>query len=261
MLGTVCYVIDALTRILVPSLPDRLDRCLLPAPDSLRGLTTGLPAHPRREDTTPASFGFRRGLSRLPKNTTTSGVAVKHIETQVDLPADPSVVWEELVATTSMASWDRFITPMAGVIKVEERVPLRIAPVGGRPMMFKPRVTVVEPSRRLEWVGTMGMPELSDRTRSRWLPPVTQAPASMTKSPEESARAVARPGQVLDDTARTASPAAPTTIWTRHHRKRRPGRSAARTPLPVPTGRGSTSSGPLTGEDRRTSTHPPHLTE
>ncbi len=33
-------------------------------------------------------------------------------------------------------------------------------------MTFKPRVTVVEPGRRLEWLGTMGIPRLFDGRHS-----------------------------------------------------------------------------------------------
>jgi hypothetical protein len=91
---------------------------------------------------------------------------MKRIETQVDLPAEPSVVWEQLVDTDSIGSWNPFITSLSGVIEVGERLQVRIAPVGGRPMTFKPRVTIVEPAHRLEWLGTMGVPGLFDGRHS-----------------------------------------------------------------------------------------------
>ena len=75
---------------------------------------------------------------------------MKRIETQVGLPAAPSVVWEQLVDTA----------------EVGERLEVRVAPVGGRPMTFKPRVTVVEPHRRLEWLGSMAIPGLFDGRHS-----------------------------------------------------------------------------------------------
>ena len=35
---------------------------------------------------------------------------MKRIETHVDLPAAPAVVWEQLVDVDSMGSWNPFIT-------------------------------------------------------------------------------------------------------------------------------------------------------
>ena len=64
---------------------------------------------------------------------------MKRIETQVDLPAAPSVVWEQLVDTAEVGSWNPFILSLSGVFEVGERLEVRVAPVGGRPMTFKPR--------------------------------------------------------------------------------------------------------------------------
>jgi hypothetical protein len=61
---------------------------------------------------------------------------------------------------------------MTGILEVGERLQVRIAPVGGRAMTFKPRVTVVEPGRRLEWLGTMGLPGLFDGRHSFTLTPI-----------------------------------------------------------------------------------------
>ena len=97
---------------------------------------------------------------------------MNRIETQVDLPAVPLVVWEQLVDTEALGSWNPFITSLSGVLAVGERLKVRIAPVGGRPMTFKPRVTVVELGQRLEWLGTMGVPGLFDGRHSFTLAPV-----------------------------------------------------------------------------------------
>ena len=82
---------------------------------------------------------------------------MRRIEAHVDLPADPSLVWQHLTDTSAMSSWNPFITSMSGRLAVGERLEVRISPVGGRPMTFTPQVTVVEPGRRLEWLGTMGI--------------------------------------------------------------------------------------------------------
>jgi len=99
---------------------------------------------------------------------------MKRIETQIDLPAEPSVVWAHLTDMDTMGTWNPFITSMSGVLKVGERLQVRIAPVGGRPMTFKPRVTIVEPGQCLEWLGTMGVPGLFEGRHSFTLTPTGQ---------------------------------------------------------------------------------------
>lgn len=54
---------------------------------------------------------------------------MKRIETQVDLPAEPSAVWAQLTDTESMGTWNPFITSMSGIREVGERITVRIAPV------------------------------------------------------------------------------------------------------------------------------------
>ena len=50
---------------------------------------------------------------------------MKRIETQVDLPAVPSVVWAQLMDTASIGSWNPFITSLSGVLEVGERLEVR----------------------------------------------------------------------------------------------------------------------------------------
>lgn len=96
---------------------------------------------------------------------------MKRIETHVDLPVAPTVVWKQLIDVESMGSWNPFITSLSGVLKVGERLRVRVAPVGGRPMTFTPRVTVVEANHRLEWLGRMGVPGIFDGRHSFTLIP------------------------------------------------------------------------------------------
>jgi hypothetical protein len=55
---------------------------------------------------------------------------MKRIETQVDLPAVPAVVWAQLVDSASIGSWNPFITSLSAALEVGERLQVRIAPVG-----------------------------------------------------------------------------------------------------------------------------------
>jgi hypothetical protein len=125
---------------------------------------------------------------------------MKHIEAQVDLPADPSVVWQHLVDTESMGSWNPFITSMSGILEVGERLQVRIAPVGGRAMTFKPRVTVVEPGRCLEWLGTMGMPGLFDGRHSFTLSTVGEGRTRFVQAENFSGALIPFTGKLLSKT-------------------------------------------------------------
>jgi len=125
---------------------------------------------------------------------------MKRIETQIDLPAVPSAVWDELVDTASIGSWNPFITSVTGVFEVGERLRVRIAPVGGRPMTFTPRVTVVEPGRRLEWLGTMGVPGLFDGRHSFTLTPVGEGSTRLVQAEEFSGALVPFTGRLLGRT-------------------------------------------------------------
>jgi hypothetical protein len=125
---------------------------------------------------------------------------MKRIETQVDLPAVPSVVWEQLVDTASIGTWNPFITSLSGVIEVGERLQVRIAPVGGRPMTFKPRVTVAEPGRRLEWLGTMGIPGLFDGRHSFTLTALGQGSTRLVQAEEFSGVLIPFTGKLLSRT-------------------------------------------------------------
>jgi hypothetical protein len=125
---------------------------------------------------------------------------MKRIETQVDLPAAPSIVWEHLVDTASMGSWNPFIVSMSGVLEVGERLQVRIAPVGRRPMTFKPRVTVVEPARRLEWLGSMGIPGLFDGRHSFTLTQVCERSTRLVQAEDFSGALIPFTGKLLSKT-------------------------------------------------------------
>jgi hypothetical protein len=125
---------------------------------------------------------------------------MKRIETQVDLPAVPAVVWEQLVDAAAMESWNPFITSLSGVLAVGERIQVRIVPVGGRPMTFKPRVTVVEPGQRLEWLGTMGIPGIFDGRHSFTLTPLVNGSTRLVQAEDFSGALVPFTGKLLGKT-------------------------------------------------------------
>jgi hypothetical protein len=125
---------------------------------------------------------------------------MKRIETQADLPAPSSVVWAQLIDTAAMGSWNPFITFMSGVFEVGERLTVRITPVGGRPMTFKPRVTVVAPGRRLEWLGTLGVPGLFNGRHSFRLTPVGEGCTRLVQAEDFSGVLIPFTGGLLSRT-------------------------------------------------------------
>jgi hypothetical protein len=125
---------------------------------------------------------------------------MKRIETQVDLPAVPMVVWDQLVDTAAMESWNPFITYLAGNVEVGQRLQVRIEPVGGRPMTFKPRVTIAEPGQRLEWLGTMGVPGLFDGRHSFTLSPIAEGRTRLVQAEDFSGALIPFTGRLLSRT-------------------------------------------------------------
>lgn len=125
---------------------------------------------------------------------------MKRIQAQVDLPAVPSVVWQQLTDTASIGSWNPFITSASGILAVGQRLRVRIVPQGGRPMTFTPRVTVVEPGQRLEWLGTLGVPGLFDGRHSFTLAPVGNAGTRLVQGEQFSGALVPFAGKLIRKT-------------------------------------------------------------
>ena len=67
-------------------------------------------------------------------------------------------------------------------------------------MTFTPRVTVVEPGQRLEWLGTMGIPGLFDGRHSFTLTPVGNSGTRLVQAEEFSGALVPFAGKLLGKT-------------------------------------------------------------
>ena len=87
---------------------------------------------------------------------------MKRLVTTIAIAASPAAVWAALIDLERYPAWNPFITSATGDLREGGRLRVRIAPPGGRPMTFKPTVTVVDPERRLEWLGHLGVPGLFD---------------------------------------------------------------------------------------------------
>ena len=107
---------------------------------------------------------------------------MKHVTSVVDIPASKEQVWTALVDTASYPRWNPFITKFAGELVVGQRLEIRIAPLGGRVMEFKPTVTQVEPGYRLEWLGTLGVRGVFDGRHSFTLQALGEHSTRLTQS-------------------------------------------------------------------------------
>lgn len=87
---------------------------------------------------------------------------MKEISTAIDIEAAPTVVWEVLTDLSAFEAWNPFIVRAQGEVEPGARLMLRMQPQGGKVMTFRPKITSVEPRRRLEWFGHLGLPGLFD---------------------------------------------------------------------------------------------------
>jgi hypothetical protein len=67
-------------------------------------------------------------------------------------------------------------------------------------MTFKPRVTVVEPGRRLEWLGTMGIPGIFDGRHSFTLTPVGEGCTRLVQAEDFTGALIPFTGKLLSKT-------------------------------------------------------------
>jgi hypothetical protein len=126
---------------------------------------------------------------------------MKSIRVTTEIAAPVETVWAELSAVTSYAEWNPFITRFEGTLVVGTRPEIRIAPPGGRPMTFRPTITVVEEGRRLEWLGRLVMPGVFDGRHSFELEAIGDDRTRLTQAEEFSGLLVPLTGSVLDKTS------------------------------------------------------------
>jgi hypothetical protein len=107
---------------------------------------------------------------------------MRTLTSTVDLDATPRQVWDVLIDGRAHAQWNPFITQLDGTLEVGNKIDVRIAPPGGKPMSFHPTVTHVEPERRLAWLGRFLVPGLFDGAHSFTLEPLPDNRTRLTQS-------------------------------------------------------------------------------
>jgi hypothetical protein len=69
--------------------------------------------------------------------------------TRIEVRATPQRIWSLLTNAAEFPRWNSTVTRIAGTIAEGERLALEVAAAPGR--TFKPRVTALEPERRMVW--------------------------------------------------------------------------------------------------------------
>jgi hypothetical protein len=87
---------------------------------------------------------------------------MRQLETSVHIDATPDEVWRVLTDFDRYGEWNPFITSIEGPVEVGARLSVSLTPPGGRTIRMKPTVRVVQPGRRLRWLGHLGVPGIFD---------------------------------------------------------------------------------------------------
>jgi hypothetical protein len=107
---------------------------------------------------------------------------LRSISSTVDLDATPERVWSVLTDTAAYGAWNPFITQFDGTLQVGNKIHVRIAPPGRKPMMFHPVVTDLDPGRKLAWLGRLFVPGLFDGAHSFTLEPLADGRTRFVQS-------------------------------------------------------------------------------
>jgi hypothetical protein len=107
---------------------------------------------------------------------------MRTVTSTIELDALPAEIWQVLTDTAAHSGWNPFITEIRGDLQVGNRIDVRIAPPGGRPMSFHPTVTEVEPGRKLAWLGHLVIPGLFDGAHSFALEPLPDGRTRLVQS-------------------------------------------------------------------------------
>ncbi len=79
---------------------------------------------------------------------------VRSIVTVVDINAPGDRVWQVLTDLNGYRDWNPFLTSASGAVAPGGRITIS-AKVGNRTITFHPRISTVEPGKKLAWVGRL----------------------------------------------------------------------------------------------------------
>jgi hypothetical protein len=84
------------------------------------------------------------------------------IDTEIEIDAPAESVWRVLTDFASYPDWNPFIPYIAGSPRKGEKLEVRIRPLNGREMTFRPTILAADRERELRWRGKLLLPGLLD---------------------------------------------------------------------------------------------------
>jgi hypothetical protein len=84
------------------------------------------------------------------------------IQTQIEIDAPASAVWEVLSDTASYPTWNPFVKKISGDLVEGNHLTVTIQSEGNSPMDFAPLVLAAEENQELRWVGHLGFKGVFD---------------------------------------------------------------------------------------------------
>ena len=86
----------------------------------------------------------------------------RHLETEILIQAPPERVWRVLTDFSAYPDWNPFIESLEGSAEAGTYLKLCLRTPDGKRHRFRPVVLQATPSRRLRWLGRVGVPGLFD---------------------------------------------------------------------------------------------------
>lgn len=96
------------------------------------------------------------------------------IDTSVVIGCPPHAVWGVIADFAAYQEWNPFILHAAGEAVAGQTLMLYIRPPGERGMTHRPTVTIAEPGRHLQWLGSHAVPGLFTARHEFLLEPVDE---------------------------------------------------------------------------------------
>jgi hypothetical protein len=108
----------------------------------------------------------------------------KQLSAEIDIDATPERVWQVLTDFAAYPEWNPFLTRAVGEATTGSRLELRMQPVGGRGMTFRPTVLEANPGHRLRWIGRFLAPGIFDGEHSFTIQALGEARARVVQQEE-----------------------------------------------------------------------------
>ena len=87
---------------------------------------------------------------------------MQKLSTEIEIQAAAEKVWDILMDFQSYPEWNPFIKKIQGTASLSERLIVQLQLPGKKPMVFKPRVKVLEPAQEFRWLGHFVLPGIFD---------------------------------------------------------------------------------------------------